>query len=1852
MTMTAMTEAIVLTGFGIDQASAITELNAMLDAIARGDPVVTVPTFPGYVGPITITTGEQAESLWAAVRRMITNGGVSGSTLSTNVLAQFAANPAAPPSATLTDFDVYLTQPVYNAGVPPLSVGDVLAAFSGVPSITTYGSGNPPATGTEFGLITGELGAVSDDMPGMSGLTTYNRVEGHFFLKSLPEPKLESVTRTVQGLADRFESQFTDPGVGSMLKPNERVRVTETVFQGEMLSVQTQSRVATYTASGVEKHAIVAQGGDSFNDTTYGNVASSSQDTMVALAVEDIRLFALKGLDTDEEALFDLVNPTKPTNENYVRHLTPESETRVAVLETPQALRDAGGPPKILIHYDAIDLTGEVVAGWKGKSWFTAADHAQTYRNDMDAITTMSKKGWLVVKRTVPDTNAVFVDTSAGYPIYRSVLDWLRRPYTASQFSSPPSWNPMTIHAPGGLITIPAKELHGERHSHWMRANPTGDLTGSPFVNVEDCAHTVIQGAIAGSRRRNDAYGPPRALPNTRSPVEKSESAYHTLSIRAFAGEDVSGGSSTLSTLQPVNLEQFDIIDNLIEADRHLLLIHPSNRERAKTLSTLRTKQDSPTNYHECSIELSLMRARVEEIAPSSGEMQGGVVLRGRSQLLDINDRLSERDFDLNEGHPLKEIGDLGTPTVSVTLGGLGQGGIDVAADRTEHSFLPVWKDRVVGTGNPSVRNDRQTSTYYASTRALVELPLFPSTFFDIEQRLPSSTNKRSPNPSDRSMEFVVDCTMTATNRPQMGRYENRWSIDWGLRDGVSALRIHDYAAVVGKTRVRFMRDNAATFATGVSSGTTFNTTYIEVDSINPFINEGGFDAPAESSGVRTFAAAADHTGAFTPSSEAFVVTVGEGILSDGGIRLHVYKTEISGSSHRLYFDAFHDWSDENASLAAVKTAITYGMPVVMGAWLSDTQEDGNVWPLSELNVSAGTSNATMAQNFVDPMRYTMAFGRMADSKTAISIDPDDDATLLIRNGPTMEGFVFDPANHLFSDDDFPLQAPVECRTGYLSLKGKRSDGTLDYVRPLRLNAGDIASSGNVSNFNEAVQEFIRRINQAGHPNASNTAGGSAFDPPQLFTTSDGTETVSSSDTGSHMGYVRAFLGGEVESRDGESGLSVVIHSTVPGATGRNFAVWMHNHSLYPYRPVQAVGHGGLLATNSRSYQASSFPAPLPIGMDGETHIPITTFQGGVHGRVQDDAGGLRTYAGIGGQTVLKTVRGARRFNNIAWPNYDSRAFPHLAVERSVMDLITRMGRRITEESPGYILVNDSLFGTFTDIGGGIGATDCMTDGPGACAFLLNVQPLEKGVAKQWTEQFVNNEGESVEASVRILYPLPDAHGILFFGGGHTGTVFDISDGTANDYSDFYTHHYSQGPSGYAGFQNLEEVQTSAAVLDFTQVRNRDTVKENTYRGLHGVMTVPISDVSPTLAFIPSRSCIFYMRLNESAINNVALGAGKELVLETLHDRKALARGTFASTMSSPVPMSDDPESAGVDFAASTDAGIALHTIQSEGGQIARLLVPGVDDAQGTLLSSTTGNYTISFFFSAEPNVGPWVSQGYGNGPVIHGIDHNGAGYGISIETKEGTNPAVMDIAIIARVKTSAGEQDERLTLVDQPKNGWYHVIYARSAGSGGALYVNGALVPATPLVPAANTDLVDQGSYNAGTIANTPHLPQGVGVGTLSASGVLVNKSGGYTAGSTSSIVVDTVAASSHFSVGDHIFTNAGVLLGEVLSLTDTNITLTRPILAALANNEDLKKSGALSSGFYGRDVNMLTVGMALHTVTPTAGFYYGKHHGGASNAYDPIYFNGALSEIAMWDHTFDATEAANLYNARTVWN
>ena len=80
----------------------------------------------------------------------------------------------------------------------------------------------------------------------------------------------------------------------------------------------------------------------------------------------------------------------------------------------------------------------------------------------------------------------------------------------------------------------------------------------------------------------------------------------------------------------------------------------------------------------------------------------------------------------------------------------------------------------------------------------------------------------------------------------------------------------------------------------------------------------------------------------------------------------------------------------------------------------------------------------------------------------------------------------------------------------------------------------------------------------------------------------------------------------------------------------------------------------------------------------------------------------------------------------------------------------------------------------------------------------------------------------------------------------------------------------------------------------------------------------------------------------------------------------------------------------------------------------------------------------------------------------------------------------------------------------------------------------------------------------------------------------------------------------------------------------------------------EGMGIGSALTGGFFGKADNMLTIGVALLPWTAPSNYYHGTK---AAHANSPVYFNGALSEIAMWNNALTANEVATLYNARTVW-
>ena len=212
----------------------------------------------------------------------------------------------------------------------------------------------------------------------------------------------------------------------------------------------------------------------------------------------------------------------------------------------------------------------------------------------------------------------------------------------------------------------------------------------------------------------------------------------------------------------------------------------------------------------------------------------------------------------------------------------------------------------------------------------------------------------------------------------------------------------------------------------------------------------------------------------------------------------------------------------------------------------------------------------------------------------------------------------------------------------------------MDFVRRLTVDMGEIGVKEGVTDIEAAAKEVVRLINQGGakngrtharrpsdqylgeserldlsnigvsadstnknkdatapHLHADFAATGSTHDPAPFW---DAEKAFSSHDRGTHMGYLRAHLGRVVLDSDGRKGYSIIIHSTVPGASGRNFCAWLDNsRAQTSYKPQFLIGHGGRF----RNYWCqpdevtgeNMHPAPMPINRHGRPFAPITTLK-------------------------------------------------------------------------------------------------------------------------------------------------------------------------------------------------------------------------------------------------------------------------------------------------------------------------------------------------------------------------------------------------------------------------------------------------------------------------------------------------------------------------------------------------------------------------------------------------------------------------------------------------------------------
>ena len=277
------------------------------------------------------------------------------------------------------------------------------------------------------------------------------------------------------------------------------------------------------------------------------------------------------------------------------------------------------------------------------------------------------------------------------------------------------------------------------------------------------------------------------------------------------------------------------------------------------------------------------------------------------------------------------------------------------------------------------------------------------------------------------------------------------------------------------------------------------------------------------------------------------------------------------------------------------------------------------------------------------------------------------------------------PATHSLKDASTLFDTPDGTRviSAFLSLKGKRNTTLdlgsheetrlqhlkhwteMDFVRRMSLDLGEVGVKEGVTDIEAAAREMVRIINQGGalngrtharrpsaqypgeserldltrigvrqdiadankdptsaHINADFAATGSTYDPAPFWY---GDIAFDSHDRGSHMGYVRAHLGRVVEDINGNEGYSIIIHSTIPGASGRNFCVWLDNSKgQSAYQPQFLIGHGGRFrnfwAQPDEILGENMHPAPMPLNKDGRPFAPVTTLREFVAQEEPDEA--------------------------------------------------------------------------------------------------------------------------------------------------------------------------------------------------------------------------------------------------------------------------------------------------------------------------------------------------------------------------------------------------------------------------------------------------------------------------------------------------------------------------------------------------------------------------------------------------------------------------------------------------------
>jgi len=1050
---------------------------------------------------------------------------------------------------------------------------------------------------------------------------------------------------------------------------------------------------------------------------------------------------------------------------------------------------------------------------------------------------------------------------------------------------------------------------------------------------------------------------------------------------------------------------------------------------------------------------------------------------------------------------------------------------------------------------------------------------------------------------------MVVDATMTAGNRPQAQHIEGKNAIDWGMRDTIAAIRVNQDVPLITSFTNSYAIRCQNTIIQGVVTGyaLTIGTTnsYIQLDDTEAFQNEAGLNID----------------GAGNVNGKCFV-TIGEGIVTEDANRqdvsyymMRIHK--IDNTLNRIYPDLAYVRSFGSDTLRTFDTAaltradahLFTGAVVMLGGVIANS----NVHPQSP-NYDA-SNQQTIIEDIQDAVQECLG-----QDDQGVRTYPNSqvymarDLILIFNDRVSMSGLEFDIYNEFGGKNDVYSRLPIECIPYFAGLKGISSSGSLSYVTPQQIQLRDIATKS--QSFSDCVNEVIRRINMSGHEESKTTKGFSAYD----------TYIDDINANGSHLGYVRAFMGSPVESKDGEEGLSIVIHSTVPGAAGRNFAVWFENRSSYAYRPIQAFGFGGLLATNSRTYGANSFAAPLPIGSDGETFVPITTFTGAPHGRtIAWASNDIRSYDGIGQRYTAKTTNVGTSGN--AYGTYSAGVISKINVEIGTIDYLARSNilASQTNQDVNIIIRIGSSLATVDEVGPTSAETGVVT--------LTNVRPYED--ARAFYDSLYDNSGaEVLGLDVVFLNPLMDKDGIIFFGGGHTGVVFDVSDGTNSDYSEEYNHPLSKGPTGFSGFQNLGDFQGASAVLDFTDLRNEDTINDNTFRGFHHRDELDENGE-------PTGLCRMYVRCIDNAIPNEAFGIGSFTQdntewREDLYNRKVRLTSTgFATT--TPTITDGIEVTGGSSLRAKSwwhEDVVALFnnnggTIEAEHGEVKEF------DPR----SASNAKWGISAVIK------PGADLTHFTGPILHGIYNDGTTtqghpWGLHVAGQPPVGPdQEMTVALSNATGVPFGLPIATSVLVPQAMpsgvlrvntGGWTFVMAGVDGTTGESYcYIGNTVGITDPNDPGAGmSPSIHDFSLWMSNVPDQNYGPAAIGPNKRN---TFDTQSNGYAGG-----------------VADHPDVPSALQTIRDLDMATIGCALIGAPYVQFTGAQNTQ-GGFPCPPFVGYFSGMLSGASTYGTIdaTGTTG----------TNSAGPIHFAGFLSEVALWKRRLSFAEADTLWAGRNIW-